>query len=274
MATDQVTSHYGSNGNIAETIAARLHREGKQLEQLTTGDLAPVDEFHIRGREATLQLAEKMNLSADSRVLDIGSGLGGPARTIAEQYGCQVTGIDVTETFCDAAQVLSGWVHLDDKVSFKCADAIDLPFSEDEFDAVMTIHAGMNIADKARMYQEARRVIKPGGTFAVYDVLQGEGGEVLYPVPWARQPPISYLATPGEMEAFLIGAGFKPVDVVDSTEESEAWFEKMAIRIAEQGPSPLSLQVLLGEDFSVMAHNQARNLAEKRVRTISYICRA
>src|SRR6266568_3167607 len=188
---DRVASHYSENLELAGVIANHLRSAGKDFPKLTTTDLATVDEFHIRGRKATLELAEKMNLDANSHVLDIGSGLGGPARTLAETYGCHVTGIDLTQAFCDAA---------------------------------MTIHVAMNIAAKDKMYMEAHRVIKPNGIFAVYDVLQGEGGEVLYPVPWAREPSISHLVTPDDMKSLLVGAGFKLLEVQDSTEDSQAFF--------------------------------------------------
>src|SRR6516165_1755861 len=192
---DRVASHYSENLELAGLIANHLRSAGKDFQRLTTTDLATVDEFHIRGRKATLELAEKMNLNADSNVLDIGSGLGGPARTLAETYGCRVTGIDLTQAFCDAAAAMSDWVGLSKRVSFRQGDATNLPFADKQFDAAMTIHVAMNITNKDKMYAEARRVIKPGGVFAVYDVLQGEGGDVLYPVPWARDPSISYLAT-------------------------------------------------------------------------------
>ena len=181
---DHVASHYSENLELADVIAQSLRNAGKDLNKLTTTDLAMVDEFHIRGRKATLELAAKMNLNADSRVLDIGSGLGGPARTLAETYGCRVTGIDLTQAFCDVATAMSDWVGLGELTSFKQGDATSLPFDSKTFDAAMTIHVAMNIAAKDMMYLEARRVVKPGGAFAVYDVLQGEGGEVLYPVPW------------------------------------------------------------------------------------------
>jgi ubiquinone/menaquinone biosynthesis C-methylase UbiE len=189
---------------------------------LTTADLATIDEFHIRGRKATLELAAQMKLTAGSHVLDIGSGLGGPARTVAESYGCRMTGIDLTQAFCDAATAMSDWVGLGKHVSCKQGDATNLPFDDKIFDAAMTIHVAMNIAAKDKMYAEARRVVKPDGIFAVYDVLQGEGGDVLYPVPWAREPSISHLATPDEMMSLLVGAGFKLLDVQDSTEESQS----------------------------------------------------
>ncbi len=268
---DKVASHYTGGGDLASTIAESLRRAGKDIDKLGTADLATVDEFHIRGRKATLELAHSLGLVASAHVLDIGSGLGGPARTVAETYSCRVTGIDLTQAFCDAAATLSGWVGLRDRVAFRQGDATSLPFGEAEFDAAMTIHVAMNIAAKDRMYAEARRVLKPGGRFAVYDVLQGEGGEVLFPVPWAREPSISHLATPDAMEALLAGAGFRILAVNDSTEESLEWFEAMAARMAQAVPA-VTFQSFLGEDFPTMARNQVSNLRDRRIRTVTYIC--
>jgi ubiquinone/menaquinone biosynthesis C-methylase UbiE len=126
--TDRIASHYSENLELADVIAQSLQSAGRDLNRLTTADLATVDEFHIRGRKATLELAAQMNLNTDSHVLDIGSGLGGPARTLAETYGCQVTGIDLTHAFCNAATAMSDWVGLGKRVSFKQGDATNLPF--------------------------------------------------------------------------------------------------------------------------------------------------
>jgi ubiquinone/menaquinone biosynthesis C-methylase UbiE len=172
---DRVASHYSENFELADVIAQNLQNAGREPNKLTTSDLATIDEFHIRGRKATLELAAQMNLNADSHVLDIGSGLGGRARTLAETYGCRVTGIDLTEAFCNAAAAMSDWVGLGKRVSFKQGDATNLHFDNKTFDAAMTIHVAMNIAAKDKMYMEAHRVVKPGGIFAVYDILQGEG---------------------------------------------------------------------------------------------------
>lgn len=272
--SDRVVAHYRTGGDLAETIARMLRRAGRDLATLKPADLAAVDEFHIRGRKATLELAEGMELDASSRVLDIGSGLGGPARTLAETYGCHVTGVDLTRAFCEAAQTMSDWVGLGERVSFRQGDATDLPFPDNAFDAAMTIHVAMNIADKDAMYAQARRVVKPGGIFAVYDVLQGEGGDVLFPVPWAREPSISHLATPAEMDEHLSRAGFAMVACRDSTAQSCAWFEAMGARMADSGPPPVSFQAFLGDDFPDMVRNQIRNLSERRIRTVSYLCRA
>lgn len=270
---DKVATHYAAGGDLAAAIADRLRQAGKDTAKLTTADLGTVDEFHIRGRKATLELAQSLNLNAASHVLDIGSGLGGPARTLAETYGCHVTGIDLTQAFCDAATTLSGWVGLSDRVTFRQGDATSLPFADAQFDAAMTIHVAMNIAAKDKMYAEARRVLKPGGRFGVYDVLQGEGGEVLFPVPWAREPSISHLATPDAMRSLLTNAGFKIADTQDSTEESQRWFEAMAARMS-QAASAVTFQTFLGNDFPQMTRNQVRNLQERRIRTVTYVCEA
>lgn len=270
---DEVARHYAGGGNLAAVIAESLQRAGKDLAGLRTADLATVDEFHIRGRKATHEVARFLNLSPSSRVLDIGSGLGGPARAIAELHGCHVTGIDLTREFCEAASTLSQWVGLGDRVEFRQGDATALPFANGTFDAAMTIHVAMNIAAKDRVYSEARRVLKPDSRFVVYDVLQGEGGDVIFPVPWAREPSISHLATPDEMEELLSGAGFRIVNVVDSTQESQQWFEEMAARLSQSAPA-VTFQTFLGNDFPQMGRNQVANLRDRRIRTVMYVCEA
>ncbi|MEO3475441.1 class I SAM-dependent methyltransferase [Roseomonas sp. CAU 1739] len=271
--TQDVASHYSSTVDLAGSILAALRGAGKDLDTLTTADLRSVDEFHIRGHAATLEIAGQLGLDSASHLLDIGSGLGGPARSIAEAEGCRVTGIDLTQAFCDAATALTARVGLADRVGFRQADATRLPFDDAAFDAAMTIHVAMNIAGKDSMYAEARRVLKPGGRFVVYDVLQGEGGDVVFPVPWARDPSINHLATPETMPALLAQAGFRLLETQDSTAESQAWFEAMAARLATAPPA-VSFRIFLGEDFPVMARNQVTNLRERRIRTVTYVCEA
>ncbi len=269
-----VETHYAGSSDLAAKIRESLSAAGKDLARLTTGDLATVDEFHIRGRRATLELAERMELTRDSHVLDIGSGLGGPARTLTETYGCTVTGIDLTRGFCDVADEISGWLGLAEKLRFIHGDAAHQPFEPHSFDAAMTIHVAMNVSAKDALYVSAKRALKPGRIFAVYDVLQGEGGPVLFPVPWARDPSISHLATPKEMRQLLAGAGFDVLDEIDSTEESLTWFQNMTALMAQSGPPPVTFQSFLGADFPQMARNQVQNLADRRIRTVAYICRA
>jgi ubiquinone/menaquinone biosynthesis C-methylase UbiE len=270
---DQVETHYATGDSLADDIAARFLQAGKQLSQLTPRDLAPVDEFHIRGRAATIELAEALDIRPGERVLDIGSGLGGPARTLAELKGCKVVGLDLTRAFCDAATAISRWVGQQDEVEFVHGDATALPFDDHAFDAAMTIHAAMNIADKSAVYAHVRRILKPNRIFAAYDVLQGEGGDVVYPVPWARDPSISHLATPSEMRELLQASGFTIVEERDSTPESEAWFRQRAVELAASGPPPVGFQVFLGDEFRRMVDNQVRNLTERRIRTVMFVCR-
>ena len=271
---DRVADHYAGANDVVAAIAASLKAAGKDLAHLTTADLASVDEFHIRGREATLELAGWLAPGPETRVLDIGSGLGGPTRTLAETTGCRVTGIDLTPAFAAAATALSQWVGLADRLDFVVGDATALPFPDASFDAALSVHVSMNIADKARLYREARRVLRPGARFAIYEVLAGEGGELRFPVPWAREPSISHLVKPEEMQALLEAAGLRVARVEDSTGRSQAWFEAMAARLASGTSPAVTFQAFLGNDFPAMAKNQVLNLRERRIRTVSYVCEA
>ena len=209
---DHVASHYSENLELADVIAQSLRNAGKDLNKLTTTDLAMVDEY-IYWPKATLELAAKINLNADSRVLDIGNGLRRASANASRNIRLRGDWhrFDSSILRCSNCNVRLG--RAGRTYVIQARGRHDLPFDSKTFDAAMTIHVAMNIAAKDMMYLEARRVVKPGGAFAVYDVLQGEGGEVLYPVPWARDPSISHLATPDQMKSLLGGAGFKLLDV-------------------------------------------------------------
>jgi SAM-dependent methyltransferase len=261
---DEIQAHY-SRPEIGSVILVALEKAGKDLGRLTLEDLAPIDEFHIRGRAATLELARAAGLDASKRVLDVGSGVGGTSRCLAKEFGCRVTGIDLTDEYCRAAAMLSAKVGLTDLVDFRQGDATALPFADGEFDVVWTEHVAMNIPDKPRLYKEMYRVLKPGGTLAVYDVLAGPTGPVLFPVPWARTPDTSFLVQPGELRRLLEDAGFTISDWSDTTEVARAWFVALAEKIRKEGFPPLGFHVLMGADFQAMAQNQGRNLQEGRI---------
>ena len=273
---DKVSAHYGGDGDLVEKITEGLRNAGKNLENLKTTDLSAIDEFHFQGRKATIELGEEMKLSENAHVLDIGSGLGGAARTLAEKHGCRVTGIDLTQAFCEVAGALSDWVNLGELTEFRQGDATNLPFPDNHFNAAITIHVAMNIPAKDMMYEQARRVLKPGGIFAVYDILQGEGGQVYFPAPWARDASISHLATPAEMEMLLTGAGFKILNADDSTAASLNWLETRKTSQTDSQAPPITTQLLFGGDIDwhEMIRNQIRSLRERRMRTVSYICEA
>ncbi|MCD6663276.1 MAG: methyltransferase domain-containing protein [Comamonas sp.] len=259
-----VRAHYTRSG-LGDLILAALEGAGKNLNRLTPEDLAPIDEFHIRGRAATLELARAAKVDATKRVLDVGSGVGGTSRCLAREFGCRVTGIDLTDEYCRVAAMLSERIGLGELVDYRHGDATSLPFADASFDIVWTEHAAMNIPDKPRLYKEMSRVLKPGGTLAIHDVLAGPSAPVLFPVPWARTPEASFLATPDELRSFLEAAGFEIEAWLDTTEAARAWFVALAEKIRKEGAAPLSFHVLLGSDFPAMAQNQRRNLEEARI---------
>lgn len=269
---NEVARFYSGSGDLVNAINSALSEAGQDHSTLRPADLAPVDEFHIRGRAATLEIAEELRLTADSHVLDLGSGLGGPARTLAEVAGCTVTGIDLTPEFCEAATALSQWTGLSDRTRFHTGDATATGLPDSCVHAALSVHVAMNIEDKSALFAEAFRLLRPGGRFVVYDVLQGEGGEIHYPVPWANDPATSFLATPEDMRHLLTAAGFDVISEVDSSDESLVWFQQMRTRIEREGPPPVTFAAFLGGAFAQMAANQVANLAERRIRTVMFTC--
>jgi ubiquinone/menaquinone biosynthesis C-methylase UbiE len=267
----KVSSHY-THGGLLAAIDSALQKAGKDPLSLKSADLAPIDEFHVRGREATAELGEHLGLGSNQKVLDIGSGLGGPSRQLAATYGCHVTGIDLTEEYCAVATTLAARLGLSVRVHYQQGSALSMPFASGTFDVAITQHVAMNIADKGALYREVARVLRPRGKFGIYDLLQGEGGPVHFPVPWAREPSTSFLAAPDEMRRLLEAAGFEISAWNDTSEQGKEWFKALGKKMAESGPPPLGFHVLLGSDFSEMAKNQVRNLVEERIRPTEIIC--
>ena len=270
---EAVARHYTREGNLTEAILAALAAAGKDVDSLRPEDLAPIDEFHVRGREATAELGGALGLMAGMRVLDVGSGLGGPSRHMAATYGCHVTGIDLTPAYCEAAGALAERVGLAGRVAYRQGSALAMPFDDGAFDAAYTQHVAMNIEDKAALYAEVRRVVRPGGVVGIYDLLQGGGGDVVFPVPWARDPSTSFLATPGELRRLLEAAGFEVMRWRDTAAEGRAWVEERVRRAAAEGPPPLGFHVFLGPEFAEMGRNVLRNLSEGRVLPTEVVCR-
>jgi SAM-dependent methyltransferase len=268
----KVEQHY-TLGDIEQTILQALERAGKDMDQLTLDDLAQVDEFHIRGPEATQEMADEIGIGAEMQVLDVGCGLGGPSRRLASNYGCHVTGLDLTEAYCRVAKTFSVRLGLDHLVSYRTGNALDMPFEDMRFDVLWTQHASMNISDKAQLYSEMYRVLKPGGHLAIYDIIAGPGGDVYFPVPWARDPSISFLATGDELRHFLAAAGFDIISWRDTTDVGLAWFAAKSAQIKKHGRPILGYHMLLGDDFPQMARNQLRSFNENRMALLQVIAR-
>ena len=269
---DTIEKHW-SRGDIGEAILAALTEAGKDPDNLKPEDLAAVDEFHVRGREATLEFAPRLKLDTSKHVLDVGSGVGGPSRLLASEFGCRVTGLDLTEEYCQVAGMLAHRTGLEEHVSYRQGNALNMPFENGMFDAEITQHMAMNIEDKAALYAEMFRVLKPGGLMGLYDVLQGAEGDVYFPVPWAREPSISFLATPEELRSLLEAAGFEVLHWRDTTELGCEWFRDKVEAAKKSGPPPLGFHLLMGPDFGEMARNQLRNLEENRIALVDTVCR-
>jgi SAM-dependent methyltransferase/sulfur carrier protein ThiS len=263
-SASDVARHYG-RGRILDAILDALRAMGKDPAQLTPADLAPVDEFHIRGRDATVELAARAGLAPATSVLDVGCGLGGSVRYLAAEHGCHATGVDLTQEYVDAAQALARLVKLDTTVTFRQASALALPFEAASFDVVWTEHAQMNIQDKRAFYAEIARVLRPGGRLVFHDIFQGPAGAPHFPVPWAEDPAISHLATPDDARARLADAGLAVRDWVDRTDTSLAWFAATVERLRATGSPPLGLHLLMGPTAKAKFANMRRSLDERRI---------
>jgi sarcosine/dimethylglycine N-methyltransferase len=268
-ALDDVRAHYGATG-LTERLKSALSPLGSEDQRLTPQQLGTLDQFHTRGLAATADLARLAGIAADMSVLDVGSGVGGPARFLAETYGCQVTGIDLSEPFVDAARYLTQRTGQSGQVSFQTASALQLPFEEARFDVVLLQHVAMNIFDRSRLYREIRRVLKSGGRFATYDVVLN-GGEPHYPVPWARTPATSFLLTAAATREAIEPAGFRTLVWQDDTEAAKAWSAQLRASGAPAGPN---LGVVMGPDFAQLTGNLARNIQEGRLGILTAVFEA
>jgi sarcosine/dimethylglycine N-methyltransferase len=266
---DGVRDHYRATG-LTERLKAALAVFGPEDQRLTPQQLAGVDQFHTRGLAATADLAKLAGITADMSVLDVGSGVGGPARALAATHGCRVTGVDLSEPFVDAARYLTERTGQSRQVSFQAGSALELPFDDGRFDAVLLQHVAMNIVDRAQLYREIRRVLKVGGKFATYDVVL-KGGEPHYPVPWARTPATSFLFTAEATREAVEPAGFRTLVWQDDSETAKAWF--VQVRASGPPPSP-NLGVVMGPDFAQLSGNLARNLMEDRIGILTAVFEA
>ena len=274
MSIDRSIAQHYAHGDLERAILDALVAMGKDPDRLTIEDLAPVDEFHVGGRAATAEFFEKLGLTSGMHVLDIGSGLGGPARFAAQAHGCQVTGIDLTQEYVEVANALARRVGLDKRVSYVCGSAVDLPFPDGSFDAAYMLHVGMNIEDKAKLMGEARRVLKPGAVFGIYDVMRTGDGDLAFPVPWARSMKTSFVVRPGAYHRRLDCAGFDIQHERNRGKYAVEFFHAMRARIVAQGTPALGIHIVMGKDFQDKTGNLLANLERGLIAPVEMIGRA
>jgi sarcosine/dimethylglycine N-methyltransferase len=264
----QIETQY-STGVSRQAIEQALVGAGKDLGHLRPEDLALLEDFHTMGRIATAQLADLVEITPDDEVLDAGSGIGGTARYLAEHSRCHVVAVDLTEEYCQTARWLNQLAGLDDRISVRQGDVTDLPFEDATFTRVFSQHVQMNVADKALLYREARRVLADGGQLALWDIAAGEDGEPGFPLPWADRPEYSHLATPDRLGTAIAAAGFEIEQWNDLTGQAAAMMQTLLT----SPPSPIGLQAFV-PGFKSKAKNLTAALADGRLRAVQGIARA
>jgi SAM-dependent methyltransferase len=258
-------SDYWGREHLAESIIAALAAAGKNVDALTVDDLAATDQFHGGGKPTTLRLAQRLGARAGQRVLDVGGGLGGPARTLAVEFGCDVTVLDLTESYVRAARELTRRMGLGDRVRHEVGNALALPYADGAFDVVWTQNSGMNIEDKPGLYRGFHRVLRPGGLLALQEPMAGPVQPCLFPLMWARDASTSFLRPPAEMRALIATTGF----------EERAWddvtAETATPATAENIPAHSAQRLIMGRALDEIIAVNHRNRQENRMVSVQAV---
>lgn len=273
MTNEKAIADHWARGDVYALIVSALRKMSKSLDALTVEDLAPVDHFHARGLPATVELADRLPIKPGQYIVDIGCGLGGPARYIAKRFQCKVSGLDITGPFVEAANKLTALLRMEDQVTIEHGDGQRLQYADASFDGAYTQHVTMNVADRPKFFAEAYRVLKPGAFFALTEHGLGAKGDPHYPLPWSADGSGAYLVTPSETRAFLEAAGFEDIVVEDVGVKYVAGY-KTVIERAEKGVlPPLGTHILMGDTALQKTRNAARNIEEGRTHPIQLVCR-
>ena len=268
-----VANHY-TRGDLLSAIRAGVEKLGKTPETVTIEDLAPVDEFHIGGRMATRSFLDQIGIRPEDHVLDVGCGIGGASRFAARTYGCQVTGMDLTEEYVETGNTLCSWLGLENRVKLSQGNALAMNLPDATVDKAFMLHVGMNIPDKASLAMEVWRVLRPGGVFGIYDIMEVGGDQLKYPVPWATVAKASSLASPANYKHSLMAAGFQIVSERDRREFTLDFLERLKENSAvADGPPPLGLHILMGKEAPTKVQNMIENVSRNRVAPIELIAR-
>ena len=259
-----------ATATLGERIVAALKDAGIPPEKWTPEILGPADQIHGGGLQQTQVHAALVSITSDMHLLDIGCGIGGPARYFATEFGCRVTGIDLTDEYIDAASLLTQKIGLSDRVAFDCGDATALPYDDASFDMAWALNVTMNIEDRAGFYAGVHRVLKPGGRFCISEIGQGPGGEPYYPLTWAADPAYSFLLPPEDMRTLLESSGFRVVEWIDETARRKASTDG---RPAETAPveTPLTIEITRGADYPDRRKNSGRSAREGRLTNVMLV---
>lgn len=272
MLYDKAVSESYWHGNLLNAIQASVGKLGKTVDSVTVEDLGPVDEFHIGGRSATKSFLDQLNFSKQDHILDVGCGLGGATRFVADNYGSRVTGIDLSQEYTETGEALSHWVKLDKQITLQQGSALSMPFEDETFDGGYMLHVGMNIEDKAKLFAEIYRVLRPGATFGVYDIMRQNGAELTFPVPWATDKSTSKLATSDQYKQTLSDAGFEVSTENNRSEFALEFFKQMRAKTeANGGPAPLGLHTLMKESTPIKLKNMVDNIAAGNIAPVEII---
>ena len=266
-AEKNIEDHYAHYG-LVETVRDELEQSLKGADQVDLDALAPFDEFHIRGREATLEMIELAGFASGSHVLDVGCGVGGPSRWLAKHCTCRVTGLDITEAFCTVATELAERTGMQAQVDYRHGSALDMPFGDNSFDGVWMQHVNMNIEDKQVLFSECRRVLRPGGTLVFYEIIEHSGEAIRFPVPWARTAEISFLVNETGFRQHLENAEFRINSWQDVSEPAACWFRQMLEQVEAGLPPVLATRALKQAGAALLAANMLDNLDNKRVSVV------
>ncbi|MCP3944280.1 MAG: class I SAM-dependent methyltransferase [Desulfobacteraceae bacterium] len=265
-----VENHYHSD-NLSQKIHSALKKSGRDASVLAPKDLSSVDQLHTGGAKATLALTQKTRITKNSLILDAGCGIGGSSRLLAKTFQCQVTGIDLAESFIETAKDLTRWCALDHYINFEQGSVLDMPFKTDTFDAILCQHILMNIQDKQAALKEFYRVLKPGANLIIHEIFQGENKPIALPVPWAGNHEISFLLPWEKFNFLLTTTGFTQDFFSDETKTALAWWQMVDAATKNKNPRPLGPHLVFGSNATFFATNMQNNFQNKTIQCIEAV---